>query len=206
MSNLSQFTQITVDKEQKQKIILTNIIKMLTNRKLLQFKKLDENIIKITTEESDIQVYKVDLDNVKPFYIKILNQKISAINKASGILDFVTQYEKNQNIIVVREYTKKALTQLETNYPNSEIFLEDELMINIVDQDFVPKHEVLKDIDLVNFLEQYKSKKKSNLPKLLVTDPVARYYRMKVGDICRIIRPSELSGYEHFYRLVVKGR
>jgi DNA-directed RNA polymerase subunit H (RpoH/RPB5) len=208
MTDLTQFVQIRVDKFQKEKTILTNVVKMLTNRGFLKTENLDKNIKYLTGLESDMQVYKIPLENhpAKFCHIKMLNQKITAVNKASGILDFLALNENEPNIVIVREANKKAFQQIRTSYKNSELFLEDELMINIVDHDFVPEHTILHDIDVNEFIEQYKCKKKSNIPRILATDPVAKYYGMKVGQICKITRPSELSGYEYFYRLVVKGK
>jgi len=37
------------------------------------------------------------------------------------------------------------------------------------------------------------------MPRMLVSDPHAKYYNMKVGDICRLIRPSMTAA---FYRLI----
>jgi DNA-directed RNA polymerase subunit H (RpoH/RPB5) len=215
MADLSQFIQVTIDNEEKNKRILTNVIKMLTNRKLLNETNIDKHIESILKQQTDTNVYLVNLDNPvsgldetnnKKFYIKLLNQKITTINKTSGILDFLLKYDKFPTMVIVKEYSKKAYLQMTTIYTNSELFLENELMINIVDHILVPKHEVLQNISTEEFLKQYKCKKKSNLPKLLVNDPIAKYYKMKVGDICRITRASELSGFEYFYRLVVRAK
>ena len=215
MADLSQFIQVTIDNEEKNKRILTNVIKMLTNRKLLNETNIDKNIESLLKQQTDTNIYLVNLDNPvtgldetnnKKFYIKLLNQKITTINKTSGILDFLLKYDKFPTMVIVKEYSKKAYLQMNTIYTNSELFLENELIINIVDHILVPKHEVLQNISIEEFLKQYKCKKKSNLPKLLVNDPVAKYYKMKVGDICRITRASELSGFEYFYRLVVRAK
>jgi DNA-directed RNA polymerase subunit H (RpoH/RPB5) len=38
------------------------------------------------------------------------------------------------------------------------------------------------------------------------TDPVAKYYNMKPGEICKIIRPSKLTCDAPFYRIVIKSK
>jgi len=65
----------------------------------------------------------------------------------------------------------------------------------------VPPHEILTDNEIKDFYESYQVKK-SNMSTMFETDPVARYYRMKVGDICRITRSSEQGVYSYGYRLV----
>ena len=84
------------------------------------------------------------------------------------------------------------------------MFLEKELMINIIEHDIVPEHKILTPEEKLIFYEEYSCKKK-NLPRILNTDPVAKYYNMKPGDICKIIRVSEVSGSVFSYRIVTKG-
>ena len=77
-------------------------------------------------------------------------------------------------------------------------------MINLVEHDLVPQHEILSQSDAVKVLNKYNCIKR-NLPRIISIDPVAKYYNMKPGDICRIIRPSKTSGFVPFYRLVIKS-
>ena len=42
--------------------------------------------------------------------------------------------------------------------------------------------------------------------KILSSDPLARYYGMKPGDILKIIRPSNCSGYSIYYRYCIYNR
>lgn len=113
-------------------------------------------------------------------------------------------YKDIPKIIVVKEINKKAIQYVYNTFPNAEVFIENELLINLIDHDLVPEHEILSKEECDELLENYNAKKR-NLPKILKTDPVARYYNMKPGDICKIIRPSEQSGFVAFYRLVVNN-
>ncbi len=113
-------------------------------------------------------------------------------------------YKKNSKLVVVKEISKKAGQLVKTNYPKTEIFLDVELLMNIIDHHLVPRHELLEASEVKTFYEKFNCKKR-NMPKILTSDPIVRYYNMNIGDICRITRPSENSGYSVTYRLVVKG-
>jgi len=208
MTTIEQIYQIEKTTDEIRKTVLTNIIKMLTARKLLNYDKIEDNIKKITETISDDQIYIIDLDqkidNYDKYIIKLSQQQIKAIKKSYGIDDFLHTYKNKPKIIVVKDISTKASRSILNDYKRTEIFTEEFLMINLIDHNIVPRHELLTEEETNIFFEKYNCKKK-NMPKILIDDPVARYYNMKIGDICRIIRPSEKSGLTVSYRLVIKG-
>ena len=52
-------------------------------------------------------------------------------------------------------------------------------------------------------LQEYCARKR-DMPFIMSNDPVARFYNMKPGEICKIIRPSILTCDVPFYRIVIK--
>ena len=202
--------QLEKNNEDIRRTILTNIMKMFTERNLINPENLEDNIKKIISIHSDDYTYTFDIENYKneidkKYIIKIFNQKITAVSKQSGISDFLIKFKDVQKLIVVKSISTKALQHILNNYPKTEIFLENELMINLIENILVPRYEVMdhESDDYKTFCEQYQCKKR-NIPKIYIsTDPMAKYYNLKKNDIVRVIRPSETSGESAFYRLAI---
>ena len=214
MSVIPQLLPLEFTSEKKRKIVLENVIRMLTNRKLLDEKNLDDNIKKIQSIDSDDLVYTIKLDypeiyypnsdSTKNMYVKLLSQKVTGVSKSSNIGEFITIHKNHPKILVVTSITTTANDTIRNDYPFSEVFLEKDLMIDKVKHISVPHHELLSDEDTKKVLDEYLVKKRE-MPKMFVTDPIARYYNAKVGQIFKITRPSETSGLAPYHRLVVKG-
>ena len=206
MSLIPQLIPVEVNSEYIKNTVLTNTIKMLTERKILLKENEEKNIKKIINTQTDDLIYKVDYENDEKKYIiiKILNQKITAINKTSPIGEFLNQYKNENKLVIVKSISNKTKQLVINTYTNTEIFLEKELMINLIDHIYVPRHEILSNDESQQIIEAYNTRKR-DMPKILTNDPISRYYNMQPGQICRILRPSETSGYVPYYRLVIKG-
>ncbi len=75
-------------------------------------------------------------------------------------------------------------------------------MINILEHELVPKHEVLSKDEKEEVLKRYNTTE-DKLPKILSTDPVVKKIGAKPGDLIKITRKSEVAGEVVYYRLVV---
>lgn len=195
--------QIEKSADDIRQTVLNNAVKMITNRGLLNQVDLDANLELITKMHSDDQIYELTLKDNSKLIIKYAPHKVTAVNKSFGVNEFIQNYPNHHKIIIIKAISKKAEQQF-TRDESVEVFLEHDLMINIVDHILVPHHELLSNDEVLVFYDKFNCKKK-NMPRIQNTDPVAKYYNMKVGQICRIIRPSEKSGFATTYRLVVKG-
>lgn len=84
---------------------------------------------------------------------------------------------------------------------NFEHFLIEELQFNITKHCLVPKHKVMTVSEQDELFRSIKCDK-SNLPSILTTDPVCRYFGAKVGDVFEITRNSQTTGTALYYRAV----
>lgn len=218
MSIIPQLLPIEINHEKRKNTVLTNIVKMLSNRGIINAstpEEITKESDKLIKQEPDDFVYKIKIDNPEKYYgsekkedteyfwIKLLNQKVTSIAKVSNIGDFIYAHRNHPKIIIVSNVTAKALSQLESEFPNTEVFLEREFMIDIVSYIMVPKHELLTEEDSKKVLEEYILKKRQ-VPKMFVYDAISKYYKAKPGQMFRIIRPSEIAGQAFYYRLVVR--
>ena len=201
----SKINKINKSVEDIRRTVLTNAVKMLGERGLVD--DVEGEIKSVISKKDESQVYavKTNKNNKKDrFMIKIIPHKITAIGKSFGMTDFLDEYKDTPKLVVVKEIGKKAEMLTRSLYQDTEVFKEIELMINLVDHHLVPKHILLPDLTIEKICQEYNCKKK-DVPRMKSTDPIAKYYNMKPGDVCRILRPSEKSGMAPTYRYVIKG-
>jgi DNA-directed RNA polymerases I, II, and III subunit RPABC1 len=114
-------------------------------------------------------------------------------------------------IVVIYEGKKQNLNRycidLAEQYRLSEgksiEFLEEHhLMFNIMRHELVPEHLLITDHEKAELLNKYKIKE-SQLPKILVSDPVSIFLGLRRGDVVKIVRKSETAGTYISYRAVV---
>lgn len=183
-----------------------NIKYKIQNLPMSEFRELYNN--------NDIDLYVVHKDDKKnkmavKFFVKgrkKLNE--SDLKKEADIIsqniDKGNDYNGEPNIIMVSSQKPPSNVYNIINtekYKNIEIFKLSDLLFNPTKHSLVPKHSRISLEEQKEVLEFYKAEKK-DLPKISVNDPIAKYYGMKVGEICKIERYSETTGFSNFYRHV----
>ena len=187
---------ILYNEKEELKIIITNITNMLLNRNWITGEV--DKLVEIILKSEDNSEYTIK----EKYKVKLYFQKISSIKK-TDFEDFLVNNKKLHKLVIVNEINPKIKTDI-LSYGNVEVFTKDEFMINIIDHIIIPKHTLLNADEKKQFLEEYYVKPK-DLPRIFITDPIARYYYAKVGDVFRIERPSITSGYSVIYRIVVNA-
>lgn len=82
-----------------------------------------------------------------------------------------------------------------------EIFQITELLVNITKHVLKPKHEVFTEEEKAKLLKEY-NVEDSQLPRMLETDAVARYYGLGKGTVIKVTYDNELTGNHVTYRCV----
>lgn len=194
--------------------IKSNIIKMYVNRGFIKEENFNKYVKKFVSDENDDMEYIINVDiesnynttiKNKKIFIKMLDYKISSVNKNSPVGEFLSKYHDEYKLLVVENINQKSEKSILHYKTACEIFKIAELKICIVDHIIVPKHVVLTEEESKIVLETYNAKKK-DMPLISSTDPIARYYNMKADNICKIERASVMTCAAPFYRIVVKSK
>lgn len=82
-------------------------------------------------------------------------------------------------------------------------FAEKELLYDIFEHKYVPRHELLDEAEKQRLAQELKVATLDLLPHIQKHDPVARYMGLAVGDVVRIHRFSATVGRDVYYRVVV---
>jgi DNA-directed RNA polymerases I, II, and III subunit RPABC1 len=129
-----------------------------------------------------------------------------------GVKPLKTYYKRMQDenvtrgIIVVKvsmtPFSKTAMKELAMRGFRMETFNYGELLVDITEHKLVPEHIVLTEQQKLELLDRYRLKP-SQLPRIQITDPIARYFGLKQQQVVKIIRPSETAGRYITYRICV---
>jgi DNA-directed RNA polymerase subunit H (RpoH/RPB5) len=129
----------------------------------------------------------------KSVVIKVSN---AIFNESARNSDFVV-------VLYINQYNRSGLLHellnALTSRDYSKIFFVDELIANPIGNRMVPKHELCTKRMVDELLRKY-SITIDALPKILLRDPIVRWYGWEIGDVIKITRPNG----ELYYRMVVE--
>lgn len=191
--------------DDKNRIILDNTLKMLSNRIYIDESGKKHSLLNYPTQDKNIEILDdgvriISAKNGEKYALKIFYTKITSTGKSSEIYIFFKDYSKYNKIVVASSYSKK-ITDYVAKY-DSQIFPEFSLLINLIDHELMPKFEPLSPNEMELVKKEYGITEYTT-KKILQKDPIVAYYNLKLSDYIRIIRPSPTSGESVDYRVVV---
>lgn len=151
-------------------------------------------------EDKGDHVYIIPADNGTKYALKIVFQKITTISKQSIIAEFLENYAGYQRIIVASDYTNKIAEYILKR--QTQLFREFSFLQDIISYRDQPRFELLSPEEMEQVRREYQLNEYT-FEKMLRSDPVAKYFALKKGDLIRIIRPSPTAGESIAYRIVL---
>ena len=167
----------------------------------------------VSTKTKDISALDISLKDSKnkTTLVKyVLSSKIRTSNLINLTQTFIDEtLEEGDTLIIIIKDKLTSDDQLEeyfkSIYDSKKIFCQyfwiNMLTLNITKHEKVPKHTIINDDEIKELIKNIQISSVEKLQVIKNTDPVAKYYGMKNGDVCKIIRKSETAGVYINYRL-----
>jgi len=167
---------------------------------LIPFETIDELFTSATERQMLNFEFKNDFEKIAVIFLddtRELENRMEKYRKAY-LLD-------NSDTLLIVLCTKGRPDPISTQNILNEVFWYKQMTFNVANHSLVPKHELMLPTIKNELKELYFLNRADQLPTLLFNDPVAKWYGMKPGDICKITRENPNVGHSILYRLVVES-
>ena len=171
----------------------------------VMYKQMDK---KITTESSPLD-FECERGENKCYIKFVLFTKLRVANTKTIIENMIDEYVSEGDTIIfvvkdkinnIESYENILGTYLDQHKVIIQIFWIDTLLTNITKHDLVPSMRILNNEEKQDIFEKANISKYIQMPLILKTDPVAKFYGLVKGDMVEIIRPSPTGGVYKNYR------
>jgi len=170
-------------------IALQTVTEMITQRGYKIIDEDDDKLIGTNVEGDQVVVFK---QPVLKFNVDRVKEYISFLHKM----------KMNHCIVIYTDSVTSMTNKLIANSVdiNIELFTQEELQYNITKHRLVPQHIRLSPAEAKEFKEKFGLQH----PAILRSDPIARFYAYKRGDVIKILRETGEGKRFVTYR-IVKG-
>lgn len=204
MEENKKLFSIYKSESEKIKIILDNVLKMLSSRIYIDNNGEKQPLLILENAKKDFQdkgdgVHTIRANNGEKYAVKIFFQKISSTGKQSIISDFLKEYTQYKKIVIASDFNNKAVDYMHKH--QTQIFKESSLLFDIKSHIDQPKFELLSSSEMEQVKQEYNINEYTT-NKYPPSDPIVKYFALRKGDIIRIIRSSPTSGEAINYRIV----
>lgn len=154
----------------------------------------------------------VDCGDTKVFVKYILTEKCRSTIIEKYIENYYYEEEflnkKDQCIFITKSKLKfegNLENYMLNMYNKDKIFFQvfwlNTLLYDITENRLVPKYKILSDEGKQELIQKYNIAKETLLPNVILNDPLAMIYGVKLNEIVKITYPSRTNGLTTFYRL-----
>lgn len=158
------------------------------------------------THRKNLGILGTTFNSTQTIYVEFSDKEKLGVEQIKNFWERIKDDNIHNGIIIskggVTSLCKNALSEYQEIDYHIEIFEEKELIVNITEHELVPKHLILHNDEKDALLKKYKLKE-NQLPKILLSDPIAKYLGLKRFQVVKIIRPSETAGKYITYRIAV---
>jgi len=199
-SQILNTDDIIINKNDKIQTVIKTLCRIISERKYSN-KSLKDIFNKLKPIINDDQML-FTIDD-KKFGIKFVSNFLTTIKKEASIENFLEKNSEVHKFVIINRLSDRAVKQI-LEHKNTEVFTMDELLIVVIDHYLVPQHILLSPEEKENYLTTFNHQIR-DMKKILLNDPIAKFYGAKVGDMFKIIRPSITAGKDIDYRIVIPG-
>ena len=136
-------------------------------------------------------------------YVQFMQEPTVGIKEQRNFIQNMTERQFKVGILVYEKSMSSAASKIIAAVATKlqiDTFQEADLVVNITHHELVPRHIIMTREEKAELLDRYKLKE-TQLPRIQMADPVARYYGLRRGQVVKIIRKSETSGRYASYRI-----
>ena len=202
-------------------IVYLNVLEMLEARGIDREvvkrntvdKYLSERIRKFILEKDSVYIdISINYDD-KKYAVRFFDKTTIRMDGKSGLSNIWKEASmtedlgENDELILVFLDNSFSRTEVETieefeyHHANTRILSFKHLMFNITKHELVPPHR-LYDGSKFELFDKLMIKSSEQLPYILGSDPVCRYYNFRKGQIVEIERPVKANKIQKVYRVV----
>ncbi|ELQ76996.1 RNA polymerase, 25-kDa subunit (common to polymerases I, II and III) [Trachipleistophora hominis] len=191
-----------------QYLVRKTVLEMLSDRgysvKEYQVNDYDDFVNKYPNCVKDTTNLRIIVQKDKEMLFVFFSDEEKMSLKSVKILVENMEKQNIKNLILVlREGISPAANKFALECPmNITIFKEKELLFNVTKHSLVFKHRIISVEEKERLMDEKKIKEEQ-MPRILITDPVAKYLGARKGDVLEIERESETAGSALYWRRAV---
>lgn len=180
------------------------VLEMLTDREYSLTNEIKNEIIQVLNG-SNYTTHYLPIDENQKKFLCVTSISKFGVDETKLLIGKLERTNAKELILILSETITSFASKMLIEYTASKacklwIFTEQQLRFNVTKHRLVPKHKKLTKIEKEKILTKNKLQI-GQIPKLLNSDPIAKYYGFDTGDLIQIKR--DIGSDELFFRIVI---